>query len=99
MTLIEDCVSAQEAAVILNVDSSRVLVLCRQGRFAGARKFGRDWVIPRDAVENFHRLPPGGLKNLKHQHEADKAMLVTVREKLRGGMTDEHSREDSGAEC
>ena len=86
MTLIEDCISAREAAVILNVDSSRVLVLCRQGRFTGARKFGRDWVIPREAVENFKRLPPGGRKNLKQQHEEDKALIAAVREELKGAV-------------
>ena len=89
MTLIEDCISAREAAVILSVDRSRILVLCRQGRFSGAVKIGRDWIIPRSSVENFKRLPPGGRKNLKQQKAEDEAMMAAVREQLKGAKADD----------
>ena len=83
MSISEEYMSAVDAALMLNIDRSRVLVLCRQGRFFGAEKIGTSWVIPRASVENFRRLPPGGSKNLKQQHEEDKAMLARLRESTR----------------
>lgn len=80
MTLNEQLISAPEAGKILGLTAVRVGVLCRQGRFDGATKIARNWVIPRASVENFRRLPPGGSKNLKRQHEEDKAMLARLRE-------------------
>ena len=90
MTLIEDCISAREAAVILSVDRSRILVLLRQGRFAGAEKIGSYWAIPREAVENFQRLKPGVKSKTKRQKAEDEAMMAAVREQLKGAVKDEH---------
>ena len=59
MIIHETLVSAREAAKILNITSARVGVLCREGRFNGAEKIGSGWVIPREAVLNHKRLPPG----------------------------------------
>lgn len=56
---IEDFISASEAGKILNVNRARIGVLCRQGRFAGAKKINLGWLIPRESVLNFKRLPPG----------------------------------------
>jgi len=36
-----------EAAAELGVSERRVRVLCAEGRIVGARRIGRDWVIPR----------------------------------------------------
>ncbi len=83
MTLSEQLISAPEAGKILGLTAVRVGVLCRQGRFDGATKIARNWVIPRASVENFRRLPPGGSKNLKQQHEENKAMLARLRESTR----------------
>ncbi len=83
MSLTAELISVHDAAIMLNVDRSRVKLLCRQGRFDGATKIARNWVIPRASVENFRRLPPGGSKNLKQQHEEDKAMLARLRESTR----------------
>ena len=84
MSLTVDLVSAQEAAQILSVDRSRILVLLRQGRFAGAAKIGSYWAIPREAVENFQRLKPGVKSKTKQKREEDKALLASVREQLKG---------------
>ncbi len=59
MGLREDVVSAHEAADMLGITRSRVGMLCRQGRFNGATKIGVAWVVPRSAVLEFKRLPPG----------------------------------------
>ncbi len=91
MSISEEYMSAVDAALTLNIDRSRVLVLCRQGRFAGAAKIGTSWAIPRSSVENFRRLPPGGSKNLKQQHEEDKAMIERLRESTR-----QHGNADGG---
>ena len=97
MSLETELMSVTDAALALNVDRSRVNVLLRQGRFAGAVKIGRNWIIPRASVEGFQRLPPGGRKNTKQQKAEDEAMMASVREQLRGAVKDGHSREDSGA--
>ena len=97
MPVTDEYVSAHDAALKLNIDRSYILALCRQGRFAGAAKIGTSWAIPRSSVENFQRLKPGVKSKTKQQKAEDEAMLAAVREQLRGGKADEHSREDSGA--
>ncbi|MBR1439463.1 MAG: helix-turn-helix domain-containing protein [Synergistaceae bacterium] len=59
MTIHENFVSAREAAQMLNITPTRIGLLCRQGRFEGAEKIGAGWIIPREAVVNHKRLPPG----------------------------------------
>lgn len=80
MNIIADLVSVPEAAKMLNVDRTRVNILCRQGRFDGAAKIGRNWVIPREAVENFKRLPPGVKSKTKQQQKEDKALIAQALE-------------------
>lgn len=43
----EEIVTVAEAAHELGVSERRVRVLCAEGRIVGARRVGRDWVIPR----------------------------------------------------
>ena len=83
MSLTTELMSVHDVATMLNVHRSRINVLLQQGRFDGAIKVGRNWVIPRSSVENFRRLPPGGSKNLKQQHEEDKAMIERLRGEMR----------------
>ena len=83
MSLETELVSVHDAALMLNVDRSRVKLLCRQGRFNGAVKIARNWVIPRVSVETFKRLPPGGKRNIKYQHEEDTAMIARALEASR----------------
>ena len=60
MEMTEVLLSAPEVAKRLNLTPQRVGVLCKQGRFEGARKLqNRWWIIPEQAVENFIRLRPG----------------------------------------
>lgn len=47
-------ISVKQAATRLGLGVRRVRVLCEQGRIDGARKVGRDWVIPDPPVI----LPP-----------------------------------------
>ena len=48
-----------EVADRLNLTVGRIRVLCREGRFAGAQKIGRDWGIPASALETYTPQPPG----------------------------------------
>ena len=88
ISLETELVSVHEAAQMLNVDRSRVNVLLTQGRFVGAAKIGRNWVIPRVAVENFQRLPPGGRKNTKQKQAADRELVAAALSELKGGVSD-----------
>ena len=83
MSLTAELISVHDAALLLNVDRSRVKLLCRQGRFDGAVKIARNWVIPRASVENFQRLKPGVKSRTKQQHEEDKAMIERLRGEMR----------------
>jgi excisionase family DNA binding protein len=43
-------ISTEQAAEELGVTIRRVQALLKDGRFIGAQKFGRDWMIPRSAM-------------------------------------------------
>ena len=50
----------KEASEKWNISIRRVQVLCRQDRISGAKKFGRDWAIPKDADRpNDNRITTG----------------------------------------
>lgn len=56
-------IGVKECAAKLGVAISRVTVLCRQGRIAGAQKIGRDWIIPSEPkVTAGSRSRPGKLE-------------------------------------
>ena len=79
---IEDFVTAREAGKMLNVNRARIGVLCREGRFEGAKKIDLGWMIPREAILNFKRLPPG-LKPKTPRREDDKALVSSTLKKIR----------------
>ena len=79
---IEDFVTVREAGKMLNVNRARVGVLCREGRFQGAKKTGLGWMIPREAVLNFKRLPPG-LKPQTPRREDDESLVSEVLNNLK----------------
>lgn len=51
--------SVAEVAEEMGVHPSRVKALLQEGRLAGARKIGRDWIVPRVALELFNPKPEG----------------------------------------
>ncbi len=85
---IEDFVTAREAGLMLNINRARVGVLCREGRFNGAKKIGLGWMIPREAVQNFKRLPPG-LKPQNPKREEIKTIISEALEQAKEGDTND----------
>ena len=83
MSLTDEYMSVHDAAIMLNVDRTRINRLLNQGRFDGAVKIARNWVIPRASVESFQRLKPGVKSRTKQQHEEDKAMIERLRGEMR----------------
>ena len=76
--------TAPEAAKYLGLTRNRVGRLCIDGRFLGAVKLGRTWLIPREAVKHHERLKPGDLARAD-----DKAMIERLKgeiERLKGEM-------------
>lgn len=69
-----DYVDAPEAARLLNIGNARIRQLCLEGRFEGALKTGKSWLIPRTAVKNHTRLPSG--PKPKTAKRADDAALI-----------------------
>ena len=74
----QDYVSANEAAGMLGVTRNRIGRLCLDGRFEGAIKVSRSWIIPREAVLNHKPLPPG----VKSRSERVKAERAALREEV-----------------
>ncbi len=68
-----DYVDGPQAASILGVSDARIRQLCLKGRFQGALKTGKAWLIPRKAVQDFQRLPPG-VKPKTPKREDDKSV-------------------------
>ena len=83
MTLHESFVSAREAAGLLGITTARIGVLCRQGRFKGAEKIGAGWIIPREAVNNHKRLPPG-MKPRERINKDDIVNFINEADNLKG---------------
>ncbi|MBQ7264034.1 MAG: excisionase family DNA-binding protein, partial [Synergistaceae bacterium] len=52
-------VPAREAAERMGCTWRHVRLLCSQGKLRGARKVGRDWFIPRDALDEYTPGPMG----------------------------------------
>ena len=75
MVIHETLVSAKEAANMLGITPARIGLLCRQGRFKGAEKIARGWLIPREAVLNHVRLSPG----MKPKGHKEKEELMQFR--------------------
>jgi excisionase family DNA binding protein len=49
LLVMDDLIGVPEAARRLGVSTQWVLKLCRDGRIHGARRIGRDWLIPEGA--------------------------------------------------
>lgn len=52
-------IGVAEAAEIAGIKISTARLWCVQGRFAGARKVGRDWVIPQASATAAHKPKRG----------------------------------------
>ena len=74
-------VDSVEAGKLLNITDARIRKLCLDGRFNGALKTGKSWIIPRESVKNFKRLPPGIKKKEKNE--------TLIKEALRNMKEDE----------
>lgn len=57
-----DYVDTLSAARELGITDARIRKLCSEGRFEGALKTGRAWIIPKISVKNFIRLRPRSIK-------------------------------------
>lgn len=48
-SILDDLVTVSEYACLHKKSNEQVKVFCRDGRIPGAKKVGRDWLIPKDA--------------------------------------------------
>jgi excisionase family DNA binding protein len=53
---VDELLTVAEAAARAGVTAQRVRLLCKQGRIPGARRFGRDWLIPVQGVDHWLTL-------------------------------------------
>ena len=72
----ENYFNQAKAAQFLGITTSRVNLLCREGRFQGAFKAGWSWLIPKIAVENFSRQKRGR----KRKINSDRILLENAIE-------------------
>ena len=79
----EDMLSIRDVMRILDLSRTRITVLLQQGRFPGSvkkeTKIGSYWAVPREAVENFQRLPAGRKSKTKQRKAEDEALMQKVR--------------------
>jgi excisionase family DNA binding protein len=68
-----DHLTTQQAGELLGVTAQRVVALIRDGRLP-ATKFGRDWLIARQALEKFEKRPQGNYKLTAEQIRAIRTM-------------------------
>ena len=69
---IDEYVSVEEAAKILDYKEASISLLCRQGKFEGAKRIGHQWFIPGDSVKNYVKAPQGFAAIWKRRREAEK---------------------------
>lgn len=55
----KNLISTTEAAEIIGILPRSVKTLCQRGKLPGARKAGRDWLIPRASAEGYEKGPQG----------------------------------------
>lgn len=58
-------ITINEAALLLNITGRRVRTLCAAGRIKGAKKQGRDWLLPNKPIVTPGKRGPafGQIKN------------------------------------
>ena len=79
--LINSYMTAPEAAEFLGLTRNRIGRLCLQGRFEGAVKKDRFWLIPRESVEKYTRLRTGP-KPKTPKRSDDEALIANTFAKL-----------------
>ena len=89
MVIHDSFLSARDAANMLGVTPARIGFLCRQGRFKGAEKIGAGWIIPREAVENNKRLPPGTKRKYARREDNSTLVAEVLNQIKKGNSNDE----------
>lgn len=67
-------VDATTAARMLNVTTRRISALVKDNRLGETIRLGHTRLIPREAVINFERLPPGTKKKLSNKTLVNEAL-------------------------
>jgi excisionase family DNA binding protein len=75
-----------EAARELGCSSQWIRVLLAERRLDGARKVGRQWRIPKAALDSLKQRREGGASNLYHQASQKLDAMVEVQKQV--GVTD-----------
>ena len=68
-------ITAAEAAELWGVSLRYAQMYCRDGRVVGARKLGRDWLIPADAKR------PSDMRRAEHKGSTDRAPTLPMPRK------------------
>ena len=83
MGTLENYVTADEAAKLMNLKESMIRTLCRSGRLPGAVKMGVSWVIPRESALSY-QPERRGPKPKTARREEDAALLAAALKKAKG---------------
>ena len=81
LDLLNSYLTAPEAAELLGLTRNRIGRLCLQGRFKGAVKKDRFWLIPRESVENYTKLRTGPKPKIS-KREDDLALISDTLAKI-----------------
>lgn len=72
--MLKEYMTTTEAAEYLGYNSDSVCNLCIKDKLPGAKKFGKMWAIPREAVVTYKRGKQG-FAAVKERKEAQKASM------------------------
>ena len=56
---IEEFITIEEAMTLSGYTRRNITDLCKKGKLPGARKMGKQWLVPKQALENYTPGPRG----------------------------------------
>jgi excisionase family DNA binding protein len=78
-----DYITTVEASALIGKCESMIARLCQNGRLIGARKIGKTWLIPREAIESYtqkKRGPRTKKERLSSELEGIRAEIADSKE-------------------
>ena len=97
MNLFQEYIKIDEVAKLWNITPRRVQSLCAAGKIEGAMRFGRDWMIPKNAQKPVDGRTKAGRQ--RQQSDSGTISMLMSRQTPFLHMTDLYSIPGEAEEC
>jgi hypothetical protein len=84
---LEEMLTTDQAAQMLDRDKTHVALLCRRGKLQGAKKIGRDWVIPKVSIENYQPGESGFAAVWRQRRARGDALQTEINQAIEAAKT------------